>query len=228
MPGAAGARRHRERGRAAGQGDAAARQPAPGRRAADRLQTRPHPRRPQGRPVRPEHRRSGPAGSPASGWHRAPLRCAGRRHTRLSPGLRCGWSGSRAGTGANGPSLGGSDEDQDEPLPFDDLTSDPGHGPEPDPPRLGEHDLHPSDNDADDPPEPGQGQLCPAPPAASDAGRSTHHRARRHPPPTGTRRRSPSRRGSGPPTCPHPPTGVDTWSGWTGPGCCPRSPCTCT
>ncbi|MBY9073844.1 hypothetical protein K1X13_03320 [Nocardioides sp. WL0053] len=78
-------------------------------------------------------------------------------------------------TGASGSTFGGSDEDEDMPLPFDgpasgpassttpDSGSDSMSGPDAGPPRLGEHDLHPGENDADDPPDPGQGTALPCP-----------------------------------------------------------------
>ncbi|MBY9076117.1 hypothetical protein K1X13_14875 [Nocardioides sp. WL0053] len=123
-----------------------------------------------------------------------------------------------------GPSLGGSLGDQDEPLPFDDPASGPTSsttpdsgsdstsGPDAGPPGLSEHDLHPSENDADDPPEPGQGRALPCPTCGTAASRaaSASPPGERGTPPTGDP--SPFTR----------PPGVGTRWGWTGPGCCPR------
>ena len=181
VPGTPRARRHRDRGRAAGQGDAAARQPAPGRRAAHRLQTRPQPRRPHPfRAVQPEHRRSqhhrdrrqqpdiGNTGTadPAAGAHDDADDAPGS-----APAFGAAGPAPRQRTGANGATLDGSLDDQDEPLPFDGLSSGPTPAPwlgrRLDPGRRGSANTTctratttPTTH-----PTPARGQLCPAPPA---------------------------------------------------------------
>ena len=141
-----------------------------------------------------------------------------RRRTGSEPASAAGGPAPGQGTGASSPMPVRSLDDQDEPLPLDDpalirhpapprIQSRTDAGPDPGPPRVGEHDLHPSDNDADDPPDPGQGRALPCPtcgagPALGRLDVTTgRRRALRHRPVT--RRRSRSRHGSGPSTCPH-------------------------
>ena len=172
-------------------------------------------------PVRaPPAERSRPRLAPAR------PRCAGRRRTWLSPGLRCGCSGSRARHRSRRPDVSvvrsmirtSRCRSTTSLLLLAMARS-----------RIRRGSANTTCTRATTTPTthptPARGQLCPAPPAeqVQRGAARRHHRPAahsRHRPVT--RRRSPSRRGSGPPTCPHRPRAVDTWWGWTGPGCCPR------
>ena len=119
--------------------------------------------------------RSDPPGPSAAGPRRRSRRPAAQRCTpRPRARLRAGGPAPGQGAGADGPSLGGSLDDQDEPLPFD----GPASGPHPDHlgsgPTLGlirrrgsaSTTCTPATTTPTTHPTPARGQLCPAPPAA--------------------------------------------------------------
>ena len=129
----------------------------------DRLQTRPQ--RATATPSRPT--RAPPIQrTPGRSWHR-PGRAAPTTDAPAQRGL-AGGPAPGQDTGANGPTSRwfGSMIRTSRCRSTTSLLI-LSHGPEPDPPRLGEHDLHPSDNDADDPPDPGQGTALPCPTCGS-------------------------------------------------------------
>ena len=197
----------------------------------DRLQTRPQPQPRRPRPVptrRSEHRRS--ERSPAIRLAPTRLRCAGRRRTWLSRGLRCGCSGSRARHRSRAARRSvvrsrirtSRCRSTTSLLLLTMARSRIRRG-------SANTTCTPARTTPTTHPTPARGQLCPAPPAGkADAGGSSHHRAEHSltdgdPSPFTTAGVVPARRPAR-----TAPRAVDTWWGWTGPGCCPRSPCTCT